>query len=821
MTALANAVGKAGPQDSVYFFFAGHGLANEHAFYLCCADADKDRLEGTALSSNDIEQVLEPADCRGVLVVLDCCEGAAFAEHAPAMFRRLRRGDFRILLSSVRADQRSWEQVGGGGTFFSNALIDIVNGKLAVGTVPGAAYFSDLVTAIDARIVEELQLLPEHPKQDMVFVGTYIRDPLILVHRNLSLQQVQFATARYSPAYLRRLLLRSFAIVVGLAFFIVTTAYGLLRATQYVRDEGERFVLYQGHPQFNLPGYPRPLWSLSYGAERLDGAKSARGLTIVAPIGEPIFPLVEGRLRPDMRLIDMFNSGRSSEARTLALDLISDAGVPFEQRRNAHLVFARLARAEDTDLLITWLEHERSEIRLAALRALMQVAPKVGFDAAEKLVDFKTSDVHVDVLNLLAGECKPEVAAYLANRFDSRGSRPTNEQIFDAAVRLKCRLDVPSLVRSAERPQTYGDRNAASYAELTNLMPAFSAALVARLQQRPVDILREETFIGTLAQIAEAPCIQEYREALSARMLHVRVLAAAALARHCPNMDMSLDWNPETKTATVKSLHSGRTVASVMLSVRDDQARSALVLLTQLPDSHLPVDQLLDTARALLEVDRDDHLRTALVQLLVRLGDRAALPATLIDSNSLQVRSAAVEYRRAQGDTELVKQLLGRIGGSDDFYVELLGRISLDDTTLQSLSALLKGTVEERRQAACVISMQADSATVMNLLLDPDSRIRGGAAACVPFNRNARTIAADLPNSREGFPIEGYQSVQEQVAIREEIEKQLAEMPPSLREWRLSIIDSTPGGFGRLGRGLRFWLEEQRFQQRLLRRAEH
>ena len=117
----------------------------------------------------------------------------------------------------------------------------------------------------------------------MVFVGTYIRDPLILVHRSLSLQQVQFATARYSPAYLRRVLIRAAAVVFGLIFFGGTTAYGLLRATQYVRDEGERFVVYQGHPRYNLPGYPRELWSRmekkdERGEEKPSGAHGESGV---------------------------------------------------------------------------------------------------------------------------------------------------------------------------------------------------------------------------------------------------------------------------------------------------------------------------------------------------------------------------------------------------------------------------------------------------------------------------------------------------------------------------------------------------------------
>ena len=147
----------------------------------------------------------------------------------------------------------------------------------------------------------------------------------------------------------------------------------------------------------------------------------------------------------------------------------------------------------------------------------------------------------------------------------------------------------------------------------------------------------------------------------------------------------------------------------------------------------------------MLEVDRDDHLHVSLVKVLMQTGDRAALPAALLDSNSLEVRSAVVEYRRVKNDKQVVKELRGRIGGSDGFNVGPLGRISLDQATLRSLSVLLQGSVEERRQAACVIAMQADEATVMKLLIDPDSRIRGEAADCVPFNSNS--LAKTLPKA--------------------------------------------------------------------------
>lgn len=146
--ALQAAVERAGPDDSIYVYFAGHGISagqrvagtNESTFA-----PRTHRTRGWPRQQclgRTSRGCWGEASCRGILILLDCCEGAAFAEHAPAMFRKLRRGDFRILLSSVRADQRSWERVDGAGTLFTNALVDVLNAKVVVGSTPGALYFS-------------------------------------------------------------------------------------------------------------------------------------------------------------------------------------------------------------------------------------------------------------------------------------------------------------------------------------------------------------------------------------------------------------------------------------------------------------------------------------------------------------------------------------------------------------------------------------------------------------------------------------------------------------------------------------------------------
>jgi HEAT repeat protein len=819
LEALKQAVARAGPEDAVYLYFAGHGVSTKpdpqgaSDFYLCTSGAQPSRLAETAVSGADLERVLGPAACRGILIILDCCEGASIAEGAPSMFRKLRQGDFRILLSSVRADQRSWERADGSGTLFTNALVAALKANLLVGGTPGALYFSDLVSAIDKRVEEDLLALPGLPRQDMVFVGTYIRDPLIFVHRTLSLQQVQFATARFSPSYVRRVLVKAMLIVSGLTFFGLTTAYGILDATQYAVDEGGTFVIYQGRPGFNLPGYPRRIWTLSYGAERLvsDGAE-LRGIQIIAPMGRPVLPLVEARLRPDMQLLDLYGSGRTAAARALALKTMADDGAQFEIRRNAHLVFASVAEPADMPVLKRWLADERVEIRRAGLRALMKLDPAVGFAAAERLVDHDQSDAHTDIIKLLEGGCPEPVARYLANRFDTSSSHPTSAQIFDAVVRLGCQLPTRALLRSMERPQLYGDTNVVNYAKLTGMETALVDAIVERLSEDKPDMLRLATLVGTLAELPQAPCLALYSQELGARMQHARLMAMVAIARHCPGGRLVFDWDPEQKAATVGLWERDVHVADLVLATKDNQARHALTLLTRLPDVHATRESLRELIRSLLTSDRDDYLRRHLIRALIQLGDRAELPAALLDSNNLEVREAVVEYKRNAGDTMVRQQLMDRIGSDDEFYVGLLGRMPLDEPSTTTLLAAVSGSRNERRQAACVLAMGAPTETVLKLLTHRESIVRGEAANCASFNARSDEISAKVPKTANGFPIESHQWLKEQAERKAELVDALARMKPELKAWRLSLVDATPGGFGRLGRGLRYWLDEQRFE---------
>ncbi len=809
--ALADAVRVAGDEDSIIVYFAGHGLARDADFYLCTADASESDLSKTSIGGMDLERLFAAAVCRGIFVMLDCCEGAAFAEHAPATFRSLRSGEYRILFSAARATQRSWERADGSGTLFSKHLLDIITGKTVVGNTPGAIYFSDLVQTLDARIQEDLENREhDRPQQDMVFVGAYVRDPLILVHKSLSLEQVRFATARYSPAHVRRILRLALFGVGGSLFFMITTTYGILQETQYAIEEGGRITILQGNPAFNLPGYPKTLWTLPYGTEILALPSEQRAtFQLVGSIGTPLLPKLEALIRQDQRAANLVSEGRTEEARELALSLIKNQNATFEERLHAYLVFGEVARKDDVNFLGLLLQHERREVRLTALRALMKVAPEKGYPAAEQLARDDESGAHEDVLRLLTGVCSPDLNSYLLRRFNSNSSHPTNRQIIDAAVRVGCPLSIEGLVRAALRPQMWGDADVAGFARFRSEEPILASAILGTLDQN-VDIWTRGSLIGTIAELSGSICGDSLRRELHSRYPGAILMAMAAIEQHCSMVDWTISWNEKNEQVNVFLKWSAGS-KSITLSFDKSQDRSAIQYLLRMLLRH-PEQASEELLIAMLKKVGDDLVRKEIIETLISIGGNVPLPPDLLDSNNLDIRRASAEYRRSLSSSTVTDELLTRIGGRDEFYVGVLGRMPLETRHVKKLRSMLVGSNSERRQASCILAMQDEPDQVLMLLTNRDQLVRSEATTCGPFHHDAEIIAAKLPQRSNNFPIDGYGLFQEQVRRRLDFEQKLTKLPDSLKLWRINLADTTPGGWGLWGQGMRYWFAEQRYQ---------
>jgi hypothetical protein len=71
-----------GPDDRVFFYFAGHGIADDGeegpAGYIVPVDADPNNVKSTCLPMADLQNALGQLPCRHLLLVLDCCFSGAF-----------------------------------------------------------------------------------------------------------------------------------------------------------------------------------------------------------------------------------------------------------------------------------------------------------------------------------------------------------------------------------------------------------------------------------------------------------------------------------------------------------------------------------------------------------------------------------------------------------------------------------------------------------------------------------------------------------------------------------------------------------------------
>lgn len=77
--ALAAIRRKAGKNDTVWVYYAGHGATEGNDFYWVPFDADVNDLYATGLSRRQISQVLDDMAAERVVTFLDCCHAAATA----------------------------------------------------------------------------------------------------------------------------------------------------------------------------------------------------------------------------------------------------------------------------------------------------------------------------------------------------------------------------------------------------------------------------------------------------------------------------------------------------------------------------------------------------------------------------------------------------------------------------------------------------------------------------------------------------------------------------------------------------------------------
>lgn len=114
---------EAQPDDTLLFYFSGHGRSRGQKLYLCARDTVTDLLPGTAISNDTLSDIVGDSVARAKVLVLDCCHSGAFK--GPVAVEGLLAGKGRFVLTATAASEPAADADGEDQPSpFTQALVD-------------------------------------------------------------------------------------------------------------------------------------------------------------------------------------------------------------------------------------------------------------------------------------------------------------------------------------------------------------------------------------------------------------------------------------------------------------------------------------------------------------------------------------------------------------------------------------------------------------------------------------------------------------------------------------------------------------------------
>jgi hypothetical protein len=815
---LRAAVEAASDADTLLVYYGGHGLTDDREFYLCTSDTSLDDLPRTALSGTAMAAILGGASARGIIVILDCCRGAGFAARAPDFFRELGESEFRILLSAARATEPSIELANGVGTVFTQQLIRAVAGEELVGRASGLIYYGELLTYLDTRIAEEWDRLGiALPKPQPVAIAVTPRDPLLFVHRGLTLAHVWVREARYSREQILRALRRTAITVVVLALFLVGTLYTYLDHSEFVRLDADGIGLYDGVPVVHAFGFPHRRWVVDLPPYLLrpDAALRKRDVPISAPLGHDVAPQLLRELSPVGRALLAYRRGDAATARRELLHFVDSPGFTASDTASGAIdLLSEVVESDDAQRFRRLAQSPRSDIREAAVLALVRHDRPAGFAFLDRAIP-RDSWRRREVYEQLRGSCDPSVQAFLASALVRPDDRP---RVLDALLRLRCRVPLSVLVEAAVRSQGTDDRQDTVTYALSMFGDAFRQLVLSVAERgRDVPFTADEAaayvpILETAALMGESPRLCVFARTMRSPhfALHRALVEAAACA--CPAAtvaaaDQSLpplfaDGPAYVAILVRRHILSGQ---AGYTRVAGRTAGDISIVAKVLTERRDPTD--LGVARVLLAAN-DEVLQTAGLAILTRNVAPATIPGTYFTAPSATLAEAAYRWELAVDRRRAIADLEQRITDERAQYVSgVLADAQLSDQDLSFFRQLRHAGATERQRALEVLAVYAPTQEAVDLVASPEAFERAVVEPWVAGRSDLSLLTAGVAARIADDPIRpgSVSLLRAFTHTRTEIAQELATVAHELRAWRASLILKAHEN---LPIGVKLWLEQ-------------
>lgn len=164
---LEAALGKAGRDDTVFVYMAGHGTVQDGAYYFVAHDTARGRVAETAVPLADLRSTFDASPSRRVFVWLDFCHSGGVIERdagagppdAQAVIGRTLNvvGRGKIIVTACTALQTAKESKALGHGFFTHALLEGLRGAAAdnKGRVLATTLYNHVVDRVQAETFDQ------------------------------------------------------------------------------------------------------------------------------------------------------------------------------------------------------------------------------------------------------------------------------------------------------------------------------------------------------------------------------------------------------------------------------------------------------------------------------------------------------------------------------------------------------------------------------------------------------------------------------------------------------------------------------------------
>lgn len=782
LTTLSRVAAQARASNIVIFYFAGHGEASAQGFILRTGPRAADPERG--LSREDVAGALKGTAARGVLVVLDCCGGAGFAENAPDFFN-LATHDFRLLVSASRAGESSWE-LPDRGSLFTQRLLRILRGE-AVLDRTGSIFFNDLFDDLKTTVVEEAQRrLPAGQTQTPVFAGTHAGDPLLFLNRKLTPEQVRVRTVRITRQTLRRRVLATAACLVGGGGLGLLFYWAFLDSHHYLDLTGNRIVLVHGYPGLTGFGLPRTDWI--YGEEPSDLAEGASAPREGRPLvlsrdASPEDALLTVLRPPGRARLHIWAGDRVGARR----DLLATARERRPSATNDLEFLTETVAIEDADDLDRIVRTGGPEDPVEPVLALAGLDPNRAV-AAWRASPASRSGAGLTLLSSWQGTCTAAVQDWLDTAMSDGTKRITYLTAVRAIARTKgCRLD-PSKAFAAP-PSDLRDVLFALRTSNPTGAEIVRNTIIAML--RPPDALARsptahgERLAGFWRYGGAAACGAWLLDPSRALPDEARIDAAVAAVRDCPDARLSGTLGDGRLTLGLKQGDTSTAITAYPLNGNlGAQVRKGVDALVE-----ARAEGRDEALRAVLRVSQDADTRRFLTKRLLALGANGskalayALPASPpLNRELLRWLSQADPQRASAACAEQI--LAGQV---ESPILETLALIPIEPADRSRLLAFAATQDALPRTIVSVLLGSADEAVALLIAPQPEVRTHAQSYALARADATAVFATARRRSVRADAGLERGALRLRRLA---EIEAEFAITPDFALEWRASGIDT-------------------------------